>query len=286
MRHETDTARTVRTAGALTYRHRLPTRVTHWIWAVCLFFLLASGLQIFNAHPSLDLGAASRFQAGPNGGVPHLLVIGAKAGPPAHGVTEIFGRQFDTSGILGLSGPPGAQEARAFPAWATIPSFEDLATGRVVHFFFAWTFVANFLVWGLGGLLNGHLRGDILPRLRDLACLPRDIRAHLSGRLAHGPRYSPLQRLSYAAVLLVIFPGMILTGLAMSPGFDAIAPWLVVLLGGRQTARSLHFLGMGSLVLFFVVHIAMVLLAGPLNEMRSIVTGWYRTAPDAEEAGR
>lgn len=270
--------------GPLVYRHRLPMRITHWIWATCLFFLLASGLQIFNARPSLDLGNASHFKAAPDGRVPHLLAIGAEAGPPARGVTEVFGWRFDTTGVLGLSGPPGAQQASAFPAWATIPSFRDLATGRVVHFFFAWIFVTNFLLWGISALVNGHLRGDILPRLRDLAGLPRDIRAHLSGRLVHGRRYSPLQRLSYAAVLLVIFPGMILTGLAMSPGFDSIAPWLVVLLGGRQTARSLHFLGMASLVLFFVVHLAMVLLAGPLNEMRSILTGWYRTASDTEEA--
>lgn len=284
MMTETEKGQTARGTRVLVYRHRLPMRIAHWIWAICLFFMLASGLQIFNSRPSLDLGNASHFKAAADGHVPHLLAIGAEAGQPARGVTEVLGWRFDTTGVLGLSGPTGAQQVRAFPAWATIPSFQDLATGRVVHFFFAWIFVANFLLWVVGGLLNGHLRGEIWPRLRDLSGLPRDIRAHLSGRLAHGRRYSPLQKLSYAAVLLVIFPGMIVTGLAMSPGFDAIAPWLVTLLGGRQTARSLHFLGMASLVLFFVVHIVMVLLAGPLNEMRSILTGWYRTAPDPEEA--
>lgn len=283
MTQRTGSVETASGDRAVVYRHRLPVRLTHWIWVLCLFFLLASGLQIFNAHPALDLGNASQFKTAAHGPVPHLLAIGAEAGPPARGVTEIFGRRFDTTGLLGLSGPPGAQEARAFPAWATIPSFQDLATGRVVHFFFAWIFVVNFLLWVTFGLFDGHLRGDILPRLRDLSGLPRDVRAHLSGKLSHGRRYSPLQRLSYAVVLLVIFPGMIVTGLAMSPGFDAITPWLVTLLGGRQTARSLHFLGMASLVLFFVVHIVMVLLAGPLNEMRSILTGWYRTAPDPGE---
>lgn len=272
--------------GAPIYRHRLPTRIAHWIWAVCLFFMVTSGLQIFNARPSLDLGNTSQFKPGPNGRVPHVLMIGAEAGPPEKGVTEILGWRFDTTGVLGLSGPPDSRQLRAFPAWATIPSIQNLATGRVVHFFFAWIFVINFLAWGLSSLLNGHVQRELWPNLRDLRGLPRDIRAHLTGRLAHGRRYSPLQKLSYGAVLLVIFPGMIVTGLAMSPGFDAAAPWLVVLLGGRQTARTLHFVGMASLVLFFLVHIVMVLLAGPLNEMRSIVTGWYRTTPEAEEAER
>ena len=88
-----------------------------------------------------------------------------------------------------------------------------------------------------------------------------------------------LQKLTYAIVLFVFFPLMILTGLAMSPGGDALLPFLPDLLGGRQTARTIHFVVMSLLVAFFVVHIVMILAAGPINELRSIVTGWYRTDP-------
>jgi thiosulfate reductase cytochrome b subunit len=121
-----------------------------------------------------------------------------------------------------------------------------------------------------------------VPTPTDLRAIPSDIASHAKLRLRHGRRYSALQKLSYAGVLLVALPLMILTGLAMSPGMNAFAPWLVDVFGGRQTARTLHFLLMLALVAFFVVHIVMVFAAGPLNELRSIITGWYRTDPEAE----
>jgi thiosulfate reductase cytochrome b subunit len=89
-------------------------------------------------------------------------------------------------------------------------------------------------------------------------------------------RYNVLQKLSYCAVLFGLLPLVILTGLAMSPGMDAAWPLLVDVFGGRQSARSLHFLAAAGLVLFAAVHIVMVLLAGPINEVRSMITGWYR----------
>jgi len=86
--------------------------------------------------------------------------------------------------------------------------------------------------------------------------------------------------LASAGVLFGLFPLLILTGLTMSPAFNAAVPWSLDLLGGRQTARTIHFLAMLALIAFFLVHMAMILLAGPLNELRSIVTGWYRTDPE------
>ena len=170
-----------------------------------------------------------------------------------------------------------------FPGWATIPSFRDLATGRVVHFFFAWVLVGALAVWLVASLINRHLWRDIILKPRDLRDLPRDIVDHIRFRFHHGRTYSPLQKLSYFAVFVVLFPLIILTGLTMSPGMDAAWPWLLDIFGGRQTARTLHFVAMMGLTLFFVAHVAMVVVAGPINELRSMITGYYRISRDARE---
>jgi thiosulfate reductase cytochrome b subunit len=269
----TETASDAPAPGGLVYRHSVWTRLTHWLWAGCLFFLLLSGLQIFNAHPALYIGDQSGFDFDNA-----VLRIGAeRAGDGAVGYTEIFGRRFDTTGLLGLTGDtPETWDPRAFPSWATIPSWQDLATGRVIHFFFAWLLFATLAVWLVASLANRHFTRDIVPGGRDLRALPGDIADHARFRFRHGRDYGPLQKLSYAIVLLILLPLMFLTGLSMSPGFNAAAPWLVEAFGGRQSARTIHFTVMLLLVGFFVVHILMVLLAGPVNELRSMITGWYR----------
>jgi thiosulfate reductase cytochrome b subunit len=224
--------------GRLIKRQKLTTRITHWMWAVCLFFLLLSGLQIFNAHPGLYIG-------------------------------DQVGFTFDNA-ILEIEG---------FPSILTLPSTQDLATGRVIHFFFAWIFAATLLIWLVASLVNRHLRKDLLPNSKDVKNFVPDIRDHLKLKLVHTVRYSPLQKLAYVGVLFVLFPLIILTGLCMSPGMNAVLPWLLDIFGGRQTARTIHFITMTLLVLFFVVHMAMIVLAGPINEIRSIITGNYRLSP-------
>jgi thiosulfate reductase cytochrome b subunit len=254
--------------GPLVYRQRLLTRITHWVWAVSLFFLMLTGLQIFNAFPSLHVGIESGFDYDNA-----ILRIGAvEVDGDLRGVTRVLGAELDTTGFLGVSGG----EARAFPAALTIPSKTSLATGRVIHFFFAWVLVITLTVWLVASALNGHLR-QLIPTWSDLRSLPRDVADHARLRFHHGATYGVLQKLAYASVLFLALPLMILTGLSMSPGFNAAAPWLLDLFGGRQTARTIHFLTMVALIGFFAVHMAMILLAGPLNEMRSILTGWYRT---------
>jgi thiosulfate reductase cytochrome b subunit len=230
--------------GRLIKRQKLSTRITHWVWAICLFFLLLSGLQIFNAHSALYLGDQVNFNVD----------------------NAIF-------------------EIEGFPGWMTIPSTQDLATGRVVHFFFAWILVATLLVWLIASLRNRHLRKDLLPTSKDAKNFVPDIRDHLRLKLVHTVRYSPLQKLAYGGVLFVLFPLIIITGLSMSPGMNAVLPWLPELFGGRQSARTVHFVVMALLVLFFIVHMAMIVLAGPYNELRSIITGRYRLSPKpAKEA--
>lgn len=260
--------------GPVIRRQSVWTRLTHWAWAACLFFLLLSGLQIFMARPDLYLGEQSGF-----GFDNTILSIGARANAEAElrGHAILFGREFDTTGFLGVVGG----QARTFPSWATIPTTRDLGTGRVVHFFFAWALVGTLLAWLVASLLNGHLR-QLIPTGADLRALPRDLAEHARLRLTHGRGYGPLQKLSYALVMFALLPLTVLTGLAMSPSFNAAAPWVLDLLGGRQTARTLHFLVMLLLVGFFAVHVLMVVLAGPFNEMRSMITGRYRIDPERD----
>lgn len=262
--------------GPLIYRQRLTTRVTHWVWAISLSFLMLTGLQIFNAHPSLHFGNESGFDY-----QNAVFQIGARETPDGvAGFTRIGGWEFDTTGVLGVQNG----DVQAIPAALTIPSNQSLATGRVIHFFFAWLLVGSLSVWAVASAFNGHLR-QLAPSWRDLAALPRDIADHARLRFHHGRNYNVLQKLAYAGVLFVALPLMIATGLSMSPSMNAFAPWLPELFGGRQSARTIHFLVMLALVAFFVVHMAMILAAGPLNELRSIVTGWYRIdkeTPDAD----
>lgn len=274
---DTDQVAAAGTKGPLIYRQSAWTRVTHWTWAVCLFFLLLSGLQIFNAHPSLYIGQQSGF-----GFDNAILDIGARRQDGAIvGYTTVFGHDFETTGVLGYSGPEGDMRVRGFPAWATVPSFRDLGTGRVIHFFFAWLLVGTLLVWLVASLINGHARRDIVPGRADLRALPRDVADHLRFRLHHTPSYNVLQKFAYFGVLGIALPLMVITGLAMSPATNAMVPWLTDVFGGRQSARTVHFLVMLLLVSFFIVHIVMVLAAGPINELRSMITGWYRTDPVA-----
>ena len=274
-----------KTAGETIYRHRLVTRITHWINLACIALLLMSGMQIFNAHPRLYWGqygadfdnAFIEMTATDNG---HGGVIG---------VTRIGPLTLTTTGVLGASKDQGQMTARGFPAWLTLPSYQDLATGRRWHFFLAWLFVANGLAYLVFGALSGHFRRDLAPRREELTPrhILRDIWDHI--RLKHpageeAKRYNTLQKFAYLAVVFLILPMMLLTGLTMSPGMDAALPWLLDLFGGRQSARTLHFLTADLIVLFIIVHVVEVLISGVWNEMRSMITGWYVVKPEAPDA--
>jgi thiosulfate reductase cytochrome b subunit len=264
--------------SALIYRQTSLTRLTHWVWAVVMFFMLLSGLQIFNARPDLYIGPESGF-----GYQNSILDIGAVNGPDGpRGQTKLFGHAFDTTGVLGVSGDAQNPSFTAFPGWATIPSYRDLGTGRVVHFFFAWILVGTLLIWLVNALATGHLWRDIILKPRDFRELPHDIVQHLKLRFEHARSYSPLQKFAYFGVFIIVFPLIIATGLAMSPGLDSAFHWLPDLFGGRQTARTIHFCCMLAFVLFVVVHVVMVVLANPINELRSMITGYYRIGPPPE----
>ena len=264
-------------AREVIYRHTFLVRLTHWINALAIFMLIGTGLNIFNAHPALYWGRAGDEFDRP------ILSIHAEAGANGapHGVLQIGALKLPGAGVLGWSKAGGQWTNRAWPDWITLPSFTDLADARHWHFMLAWVLAVNgaaYLVWSFA---VRHVQRDLWPTRRDLRALPRDVLNHLKNKHPTGEaakNYNVLQKLAYLG-LIVLVAGMVVTGLAMSPGIDAAARWLPDVLGGRQSARSIHFVCMSLIALFILVHLSQVVLAGPLNEMRSIVTGRYAVPP-------
>ena len=258
----------------LVRRHSRIVRATHWINATCLAFLLLSGLQIFNAHPELYWGQQSDFGHG-------WLAMGAySSGGQLHGVTKVGPALFHTTGLLGASKENGVLTPRGFPDWLTIPPQRFLALGRRWHFFFAWLFAINGAILIASGILSGHLRKDLLPTAGQLkpTRVLGEIWHHVLLRFPKGDaarRYNVLQKGAYLGVVALLLPLMVLTGMTMSPSLDAIFPFLVEMFGGRQSARSVHFIVASLIVLFFLVHIVMVVLSGTWNNVRSMITGRY-----------
>lgn len=259
------------------YRHSRTVRIVHWTVAVAVVFLLMSGLQIFNAHPALYWGQISDF-ASPIAAIGTSVTDDSRAG-----ITRIFDQEFKTTGVLGLSGSGDDLEARAFPEWATLPSQQDLAAGRSWHFLIAWVLVIAALVYFIASVATGHFRRNILPTFRDLRGIGSSIADHLRLRAAASPGYNVLQKLAYCFLLFVLFPALIASGLAMSPGLDTAFPFLTWIFDGRQSARTVHFLAAFAIVLFVAVHVIMVLVSGPLNLLRSMITGWYYLKPEASD---
>jgi thiosulfate reductase cytochrome b subunit len=264
-------------------RHPALVRVTHWINVLCLTLLLMSGLQIFNAHPALYWGGKSVFDH------PFFALTGELGDDgEGHGYTMLFGHKIDTTGVLGASNDAdGDLEPRGFPAWATIPSYQDLASGRLWHFFFAWGLVLNGIAYLAYGWISGHFRRDLAPSRRDLGGIWHTFVEHIRLRFPHGEEakhYNPLQKLSYVAVIFVLLPLLILAGLTLSPQIDTDFPFLLTLFGGRQSARTVHFICAALLLGFVVVHLVMVLLSGVWNNLRSMVTGRYVIQGEKDDA--
>ncbi|BBC72558.1 conserved hypothetical protein [Altererythrobacter sp. B11] len=215
-------------------RHALSTRIWHWINALSLILLFMSGLNISNAHRNLYWGD------------------------------------------WGFDPRTAWLRVPRFPGWATIPDYYSLAAARDWHVVFAWVFALSLLLFMLAALLNGHFRRDIATRRREWrpSAIGADIRAHLRFDFHHGNgKYNFLQKASYGAVLFILLPLMIFTGWAISPGMDPAVIWLLDLLGGRQSARSIHFICAWLLFAFFVVHVLLVLLSGPAKQLREMITG-------------
>jgi thiosulfate reductase cytochrome b subunit len=219
------------------YRHSLAVRILHWINVIALTILLMSGLQIFNAHPALNWGISSY-----------------------------------------AGNPPLFELPHGFPSWMTLPGVRWLAMGRRLHFFFAWIFVINGLFYVGYSIASRHLRRDLTPSRSDWRSIGRSIQDHLRLRHPKGEaarRYNVLQKLAYLFVIFALLPFVILMGWAMSPRLDAVIPGWIDVVGGRQSARTLHFIAAWAIVAFVLVHVFEVVITGVVNNLRSMLTGRF-----------
>lgn len=215
-------------------KHALTTRAWHWLNLVCVVVLFMSGLTISNAHRYLYWGD------------------------------------------WGFAPEQAWLAVPRFPWWMTIPSNYNLAEARDWHTLMAWPFAVGLLVMWLAMLANGHFWRDLRTTRAEWrpAAIWRDVVEHVKLNFEHGGgKFNFLQKLAYGVVLGVFLPGMVFTGLAISPGFEPAAPWLTEILGGRQSARSLHFLFAWGLCGFAVLHVALVLLSGPIRQISDMITG-------------
>jgi thiosulfate reductase cytochrome b subunit len=225
-----------------TPRHAGFVRVTHWLTVVCFLVLLVTGGEIVISHPRFYWGETGNVNMRPLFSIP--IPSSRDTVPTGYGYVMP-----DQNG------------------WS-----------RYLHFQTAWVLVLTGLVYLLAGLWTGHFRKNLVPEPGKRGWLA--YAARIAQYLRRAPpdaaeafSYNVLQRTAYVLVIFVLFPLVIWTGLALSPAFDSAFPPAVDLLGGRQSARTLHFFVSGALVLFLVVHVTMIALSGFWSRMRAMITG-------------
>jgi Ni/Fe-hydrogenase b-type cytochrome subunit len=264
--------------AALVYRHNRVTRLTHWLNAFGLLILFMSGLQIFNAHPHLYWGHTSEPDSA------FFSIAATSDDGEVRGYLQLYGKQIETTGYLGAQQGALAPTVRAFPSWLTIPGYYSLAAARRWHFFFGWLFVINGLLYVFYNLATGHLRKFFLT-LGDAKKIPAMIAyyLHLRNTSPQEGEYNPLQKMAYTSVFAILAPVLLLSGMAMAPQLNVAFNWLPAIFGGRQSARSIHFILAFSFLFFVFGHVFMVLTQGFFNNMRSMTTGWYREKVQRKE---
>ncbi|HTZ31352.1 MAG TPA: cytochrome b/b6 domain-containing protein, partial [Methylomirabilota bacterium] len=229
-------------AAPLRSRHSLLVRITHWVMTLAFLALLVTGLELVVSHP--------RFYWGEVGNVNTPVMF--KIPIPSSRAMVPTGYGY------------------------TMP--DENGWSRYLHFQSAWVLVFVGLLYVVVGAFNGHFRENVLPAAGDVSpkSLANSVVQHLKFRRPGAEEawsYNVLQRLAYLAVIFLLFPMIIWTGLAMSPSFVSAFPWAVNLLGGQQSARTLHFFLTWVLVLFLAVHVLMVILAGFWSRVRAMITG-------------
>jgi thiosulfate reductase cytochrome b subunit len=232
-------------------RHSALVRVTHWITAICFFALLVTGIEIVISHPRFYWGETGTVLTAPLFRLP--IPSSRSTVPTGYGYVLP-----DQNG------------------WS-----------RALHFEAAWVAVLTGLLYVVFGLLSGHFRRNLVPSNADFSwralwtAFTKPLRFERPSE-AEASSYNVLQRLTYLFVIVILFPLVIWSGLAMSLAFASAFPWSVSLLGGRQSARTIHFFVSLALVLFLFVHVAMICLAGFWNRTRAMIVG--RSAAGKEQS--
>ncbi|MDQ6758943.1 MAG: cytochrome b/b6 domain-containing protein [Acidobacteriota bacterium] len=231
-------------------RHTVTVRVTHWVAALCFFALLVSGIEILLSHP--------RFYWGEDGNVL----------------------------MKPLFTLPTAASRATVPTGYGYVLPDQNGWSRSLHFEAGWAIVLTGLFYVIAGLMSGHFRRNLVPTRAGLSggALTKSIAAHVRFRRpdeSQAGSYNVLQRLAYLAVVFVLFPLTVWTGLAMSPAIVSVIPSVVTLLGGQQSARTIHFFCTILLVLFVIIHIGMVWVSGFGSGMRAMITGHATPPPRA-----
>lgn len=229
-------------------RHAAVVRVTHWLTAICFFALLVTGLEIVVSHPRFYWGETGNVNTRPLFKIP--IPASRASVPTGYGYVMP-----DQNG------------------WS-----------RYLHFEAAWALVLTGLAYLIWGVWTSHFRRNLFPAPADRTwqAFVREMANHVRLKppsAAEAYSYNLLQRAAYLVVIFVVFPLIIWTGLALSPGFNSAVPAGVNLLGGRQSARTLHFFLTGFLVAFLAVHVGMVIWAGFTSRVRAMITG-VATTPE------
>lgn len=215
-------------------RHALSTRLWHWLNLVCVVILFMSGLNISNAHPRLYWGD--------------------------------WGFAPEDAWLI----------VPRFPDWMTIPGRYSLAGAREWHVLMAWPFALGLLLVWIAMLANRHFSRDLTTSRAEWrwSAIRSDVAKHLRLDFHHsGSKFNFLQKLAYGLVFGVLLPGLIATGMGISPGMEPLLSPMIELVGGRQSVRSLHFIFAWLLFGFFVVHVLLVLLSNPFRQLRDMITG-------------
>jgi thiosulfate reductase cytochrome b subunit len=223
-------------------RHSLLVRLTHWITALCFLALLITGAEIVISHPRFYWGETGNILTTPLFKIP----IPSSRGLVPTGYGYVMPDQ---------------------NGWS-----------RALHFQSAWILVLTGLLYVIYGLITRHFHTNLVPAKPDRSWrgFSASVKNHLLFKKpgeAEAWSYNLPQRLTYLFVIFILFPLVIWTGLAMSPAFVSAFPSTVTLLGGRQSARTLHFFISIALLLFLIVHVVMVYLAGFSARMRAMITG-------------
>jgi len=255
-------------------RFPLSTRVLHWVATSAILVLLWSGFWVFNIHPRLYWGDVGHY------GSPAIAEIVADTSTDTPQMAIRLGRY-----SLNVTGLMGRVNRQPFVRLFAFPEGFQFGATRALHFTAAWVLVISWLIYVYHLIASGRLRTDWLPAREELslAHLGRDVVSHLKLRRATGEaarHYNVLQKLSYLLLMFLLLPLFFLSGLTMSHSVTTAWPFLFDLFGGRQSARTLHFMFASLAVVFVLVHVLQLFVAGFVNHCRAMITGRFRIIPE------